>query len=238
MGLCEGCHAGCCRSFAIPLTGADILRMERDLNASFWDFACRWADPEGIIARKYAPHFHFADEPETPFVISLMHEESQHFTGTSKCQHLVEGAPDAEHACGQSHCGIYESRPAACRVFPTKLNTTSELVVVYSVPERGRVSDSPIYDLCPRQWEPSDVDSLTMLPDLVVAKYEMSFFHSVAAIWNRDPQAWDVFPEFLHAVYANRIIDEATEAAAQEEAEGPSTIPMVPLDDVRRTRAA
>ncbi len=219
MGLCEGCHAGCCRSFAVPITGADVLRMERDLSVSFWEFACRWADPDGAIAANHAPQFYFADEPATPFVISLIHSESEHFAGTSKCQHLVESSPDDEHACGEGHCGIYESRQAACRVFPTKLNSTGELGIVNSVPQRGRDGDHPVYDLCPRQWEPSDVDPLTTLHDLVVANYEMSFFHSVAAIWNRTPQGWEAFPEFLRAVYAGQIIDEATAAAESENVE-------------------
>src|SRR5690606_34649025 len=31
MGLCSGCHAGCCRSFAVPVSGADVLRIETRL---------------------------------------------------------------------------------------------------------------------------------------------------------------------------------------------------------------
>ncbi len=86
------CHAGCCRSFAVPVTGADILRIQREQQLSFWDFVCRWEDPESKIARNYAPHFHFADEPDTPFVVCLTHTASQSFPETSKCGFLVEDA--------------------------------------------------------------------------------------------------------------------------------------------------
>ena len=95
MSPCESCHAGCCRSFAIPLSGADIIRLENGLGLTFWDFACRWADPEGIIAQNYAPHFFFEDEPQTPFVITLIHDESIYFPATTRCRYLVEGQPDA-----------------------------------------------------------------------------------------------------------------------------------------------
>ena len=65
MSPCEDCHAGCCRSFAVPVSGADIMRIENGLGLSFWDFVCRWEDPDGRIALNYAPHFFFEDEPET-----------------------------------------------------------------------------------------------------------------------------------------------------------------------------
>src|SRR5688572_20248052 len=128
-GPCETCHAGCCRSFAVPLTGADILRIERDLRIDFWDFVCRWADPEGRIARNVAPRFYFADQPRTPFVIGLMHAESHFLDGTTKCRFLIECEPEGPQP-GLARCGIYESRPAACRTFPMKLDATGELAIL------------------------------------------------------------------------------------------------------------
>lgn len=205
MSLCESCHAGCCRSFAVPVTGADILRIENELGLSFWDFACRWADPHGRIAKNLVPHFHFADEPETPFTICLQHTQSAVFAGATKCQFLVENPPDAEHRLGTASCGIYKSRPSACRTFPTKLSDKGDLVVLYDIPKSGREDKSPAYELCPRPWEPSDIDPVQAASDLVVAKYEMTFFHHVAQVWNRRPQPWDIFPDFVRLVYAERV---------------------------------
>ena len=159
MSPCQTYHAGCCRSFVVPVTGADILRIERDLDLSFWDFACRWADPHNIIARNYVPHFHFSNEPQTCFVICLMHAESEFLSGTTKCRFLTEGVPNAKHPLGKARCGIYASRPTACRVFPTKLNDTSDLTIIHDVPERGRTQEHPAYHLCHRQWEPSRFDA-------------------------------------------------------------------------------
>jgi Fe-S-cluster containining protein len=232
MSPCETCHAGCCRSFAVPVSGADILQIQRDLGLSFWKFACRWADPQGNIARNYAPHFHFEDEPETPFVVCLLHEESQFLPGTSKCRFLMESPPDAGHPLGVARCGIYHSRPSACRAFPTKLNRSGELAVIYDVPERGRQEEGDAYQLCPRQWEPDDLDPVRTIQELVVAKYEMNFFHQIAAVWNREPRPWQLFPEFLNMLYAERIqLEDDTLRTTI-----PLPHPAQPLPDAQRVR--
>lgn len=245
MGICEGCHAGCCRSFAVPLTGADIIRIEHDQQLTFWDFAVRWADEAGVIARNYAPHFRFRDDPETDFVIALMQAESASMPGSSKCHFLAETPPTPELPLGTGGCGIYGSRPSACRAFPTKLNLTGEVVLVHEVPERGRPGDHPAYSLCPRPWQASDVDSIGAMGDLVVARFEMTFFHKVAAVWNRELRDWAIFPSFLREVYANRVLLESqvTPAIANDQDESsmdemPATIPLPVLRDVPRRQAA
>lgn len=220
MHICQDCHAGCCRSFAVPVTGADILRIERDLGLTFWDFVCRWSDPEGTIARRYAPHFRFEDEPGTPFVIALQHTASTSFPKTTKCQFLLEEPPSEEHALGRARCAIHPSRPSACRVFPTKFDDSAELVILQDVQEHGREGDAGVYSLCPRPWTPADADPLEAPATLVVARYEMDFFRRVADLWNRRPRSWEVFPDFLRLVYASRVVGEA-----RDEAE-PDTIPL------------
>jgi len=216
MGVCDSCHAGCCRSFAVPISGADILRLQNERNLSFWDFICRWADPEGDIARNHAPQFRFSDEPQTPFVICLNHAESESFPGTTKCQFLMECLPDEEHPLGQGRCMVHDVRPSTCRAFPTKLSDGGDLAIIYDVPERGRAEDNPIYSLCPRQWTVDDVDPIGTVQDLVVAKYEMTFFSQLADIWNANPRPWTLFPEFLKVVYGSRISrEEKTETVAE-----------------------
>ena len=213
---CATCHAGCCRTYVVPLTGADILRIISRRQLSFWDFACRWADPNGAIAREYAPHFHFRDQPDTPYVISLIQEYSSHFPGTTRCKFLAEGAPTAQHPLGISQCGNYEDRPSACRVFPTKFDRTGELAVLCDMPSVGRGGSHPVYQLCPQKWEPNDLDPIQQVQDLVVAKYEMDFFFKLARAWNERPGDWLLFPEFLRLVYSRRVL-------AKEEIE---TIPI------------
>jgi Fe-S-cluster containining protein len=205
MSQCATCHAGCCRSFAVPVTGADILRLATRRGLDFWDFVVRWADPQGMIAQNHAPHFRFIDDLRTPYVICLMPLESSQFPGTTKCLFLREGEATPDAPLGISQCGAYEDRPAACRAFPAKLNETGELAILYDVPSRGRRSDHPAYELCARQWLPEDLDPIQQVQDLVVAKYEMNFFFKLAESWNESPGHWREFPEFLQLVYAARL---------------------------------
>jgi Fe-S-cluster containining protein len=210
MSPCQGCHAGCCRSFAIPVTGADILQIEQQLGLDFDQFACRWADPHGEIACGVAPHFYFADEPATPFTIALQHSASRLFTKTTKCHFLVEGSPTAESPLGVSHCSIYHQRPLACRVFPTKLDRLGEVAELHSIPPYGRPSDPhPIYNLCPRPWEPTDVDPIATVQNLILIRFEYQFFEKVARIWNAALPEYELFPTFLREVYRHRVVTTA-----------------------------
>ena len=209
---CEGCHGGCCRSFAVPVTGADVFRLTEATGRDFWEVACRWPDPDGKIGRRYAPALHFADDPGEPTVLCLTHEASDTLPGSTRCRFLVETGPTAEHPRGLGRCGVYGDRPAACRSFPTRFAADGRLAVVHDVPARGRSGDHPAYDLCPRPWTAEDVDPLAAPPQLAAAKWEMEFFRQVAAAWNRTPRPAALLPEFLAAVYAGRVADRTSEA--------------------------
>ncbi len=209
MGICDSCHSGCCRSFAVPISGADIHRFTNHQQKPFWDFACRWEDAEGLISRNLAPHFFFEDDPTVPFVICLKHVPSLSFPGTTKCRFLMECLPDEEHPKGLGRCSIYGSRPHTCRSFPAKLNDSNELAILYDIPSNGRDGEAA-YDLCPRQWKASDLEPNDTIQSLVIAQYEMTFFQKIATIWNQSPGEWSKFPEFIDLIYSNRISSKTT----------------------------
>lgn len=213
MSPCSFCHAGCCRSLAVPVTGADILRIEREQSLPFEQIACRWADPDGTISRGEVPQLYFDDDLKLPYVLCLQHEASAFHAGTTKCRFLVETRPSRENPLGEARCGIYASRPSACRVFPTKFNTTGELVVLHDLPSHGRSDANPVYSLCPRPWRSDEIDPLQMPQDLAVAKYEREFFRTVVRAWNRRPRPFAAFGEFLHVAYANRVLNRAETAS-------------------------
>jgi hypothetical protein len=123
-------------------------------------------------------------------VICLNHQKSTFLHGTTKCQFLIEGPPDEEHPLGQARCGIYDHRPSTCRAFPTKLNETSELVILNDVPKRGRSDEEPAYSLCPSVWKTADLNPVSTMQDLVIAKFEMTFFQNIANVWNQKPRSW------------------------------------------------
>lgn len=212
---CDTCHAGCCRAFAVPVSGADILRLVRETGRSPWDFVCRWADPEGRIAGQFAPTFHFDDEPATPFVVCLRMDESKMFPGTRKCVFLSEEVtsepasssllPVLENHPPRAWCSVHKDRPGTCRAFPLTLSPDLDFAVLNQVPANGRGDGQAAYDLCPRAWTTDEIDPLDQMADLVVARYEMQYFQSLARSWNRKPGPWSLFPEFLKLVYATRV---------------------------------
>jgi Fe-S-cluster containining protein len=223
MAPCESCHAGCCRSFAVPIHGADIIAIERRYGLSFWDFVCRWADPDGKIAHGRVPHFFFPDAPDVPFVLCLIQSESLFLTGTMKCRFLVECPPDDDHPFGQARCGIYGVRPSACRVFPTKFNPSSDLVILCNIPTSPREDKNPVYDLCPREWTVNEIDPIQSMQDLVVTKYEYAYFTEIARAWNNSPRSWRSFPDFLHLVYSHRVQHQARKGDAAADIEEQET---------------
>ena len=187
------------------MTGADALRIERS-GRDFWSFAARWSDPDGSIAGRYAPHLFFADTGQEPFVLGLLHNESSLHAGTTKCSFLGETPPTEDAPLGVGRCALYEGRPAACRVFPSKLDATRELVQLEPLPTRGQIDDpNPIYSLCPTDWKPEHIDPIETPGVIAAAEIEMEFFHKIARMWNRVAGPWEAFPKFLRLVYAGRV---------------------------------
>lgn len=205
------------------MTGADVIRIER-AGHSFWEFACRWEDPEGKIAGRYAPQIRFADEPETPFVLCLLQKPSDTYPGTGRCGFLREATTDAEGNPQVPGCSIYESRPAACRAFPMKFDPSREVVELHAVYDPPRAASNAAYKLCPRPWSPSDIDGVDAAQVLASAEYEASFFAKVVQLWNRTPGEWTAFPDFIRLVYASRV---RVEAVPEPESEvGPVLLPI------------
>jgi Fe-S-cluster containining protein len=236
MGICDSCHGGCCRAFAVPVTGADIIAIRRKLGLPFEEFVRRTPDPSGRISNGAVPHFSFNDSPDTPYVICLTHAPSVFHARSTKCRFLIESQPDEEFPLGRARCGIYGVRPSACRVFPTKFNATNDLAIVCDIPDRFRDNTNPAYTLCPRPWAPEDVDPIQAVQDLAVVTYELAFFRQVAELWNRAPASWSVFPQFLDIVYAKRVGREVP--AETTEDEGPVTLPFRKPSERRALRSA
>ena len=72
------------------------------------------------------------------------------------------------------------------------------------------------------------VDPIGALQDLVVAKHEMTFFQNLSDLWNRNPQLWNVFPDFLHLVYLSRVLRESDDYGSETE---PATIRISQTSD-------
>lgn len=197
---CASCSASCCREYAVPLTGADIARIIAERSVDFWDFVCRWEDRDGLISRGIVPQFHFEDEPDTPFVIGLRPVESRQRPGTRMCCFLEEGS-DGEPCGGSACCGVYESRPIVCRVFPFHRDSAGRVGVQPGV-ERGTAASDGRPSLCPSRWNLAEEQCEQVGDDLDRCRDEIALLGLLAARWNRRPGPWELFPEFLRIVTA------------------------------------
>ena len=197
---CASCHAGCCRAYAVPLTGRDVFRIVSELKIPFWKFVCRWPDPSCAISRGVAPHFFFDDDRRMPYVIGLRQTESSVFPGLRKCIFLDETDPRRKLEGGTWRCSIYEHRPGACRIFPSRVEEAGALEV-YAVRERTAKLPHAVYELCPRPWSASDLDPVAAVEDLASCATEMELFQAIAHRWNDQPGPWPFFPDFLELIY-------------------------------------
>ena len=191
---CSDCDSRCCRAFVVPLTGSDIFRIQSAMGLSLWDFVARWEDPTGEISRGVAPHFRFLDEPQTPFVIGLLHKPSRLEAGTTRCCFLSESVDSC------SHCSIYEHRPRPCRIFPATIDKAGQVC------DRELHVDSPDGTptrLCSRRWGGADFDATRVRRDLDLVGDEMQLWQVIADRWNRQLRPWSMFPEFLQLLFEN-----------------------------------
>ena len=106
-----------------------------------------------------------------------------------------------------ARCGIYGNKPLTCSIFPAKLHDDG-LTGLAANPGSDNISGNPAYDLCPRILDEDDLadHSGKTIKNLVLYKYEMDYFKSVAEIWNKEPGDYAKYLAYLELVYKNRVL--------------------------------
>lgn len=106
---CFDCHAPCCVSYVVPITGFDLWRMTRVLGLGWRDVADVKSD-QG----RYWDCFRLDDS-------ELRHGLYLRTRSTGACQFLLD-LPG-----GHQRCGAHDGRPLACRIYPFKVTGSSQL---------------------------------------------------------------------------------------------------------------
>lgn len=214
MKVCSSCHAGCCRRFHVPLTGYDILKIKQDLNLEYLDFLqlIPVSDEYLPIDSKTRAIFKFNNiGANNNYVLYLRSINSRLIHNSDKCIFLQEWNGEDFALPGfrgiKARCGIYNSRPLACTIYPAKLHE-NELIGVVKVPNPEELN--PAYHLCPADINGSDFseDSNEIMKNLVLYKYEKNYFKFLAETWNQGEGDFGEFFEFLKAAYEKRILIE------------------------------
>lgn len=218
-GICDTCHAGCCRTYHLLITAYDALVIARDLGLPVGEFTTFLAaNGENIkrIGGKHTP-IKFADpgQEENRFFIALKRVNSALIPGTLKCYFLQEWqrqdvvAERGDHSGAKiiGRCGIYDSRPQMCKTYPAALHTEGALGFIATPPPTPLSDQNKIYEICPEKWTPEAFaqDPSKMLHTLVLTSYEVDFQSRAVAEWNAKPGLAKEFFPFMHRVYGIRF---------------------------------
>lgn len=218
MLICETCHAGCCRNFAIGLTGYDILNIHTTLKVDYSSFIqiIPVQNEEDIkYQAKYAALFRFSDcETGIYYRFSMRMSKSPIITDTIKCIFLMEWLNEPLNPSNDkinSKCGIYNCRPLICSTFPSKFDMTGKQGIIFNVNSSNLNQGNPIYNQCPRKITEQDIaDSKDqIMKNLIMRKYEGDYFQNLSDYWNQKPGTIKEFFAFIKNVYQNRIVIEA-----------------------------
>ncbi|EKE03921.1 MAG: hypothetical protein ACD_20C00128G0006 [uncultured bacterium] len=217
MLVCSSCQAGCCRRFSIPLTGYDILKIKKALDLEYLDYTqmIKVKDDDFESESKLLSVFRFTNlGAEKHYSFFLRSIKSKYMPDSDKCIFLQEWngedflLPDFRGV--KARCGIYNSRPLACTIYPAKLHE-NELIGVAKDPNTHLDnSDNPAYNLCPRDLNNSDflANSDEIMKNLVLYKHEKKYFKFLSEVWNQGSCDFTEFFPFLETAYQNRIIFE------------------------------
>lgn len=213
MKICESCHSGCCRNYAVGLTGYDILNIAKTLNVdpvSFVQIIPVKDENDIEYKSKYAALFRFTDVEDTFYLFGMRMTESQLVQGTIKCHFLLEWYLNPHKPSLDSiiaRCGIYNCRPLTCSSFPYKLDTTEKFANVLDLTSNNNKGVHPVYNVCSRKITRDDLPESSdgILQDLVMRKYELEYFKDMAEYWNQKPGTIDEFLAFMKITYQNRV---------------------------------
>jgi Fe-S-cluster containining protein len=106
MEPCAGCAADCCRHFDVVVLGWDVYRIARDLQLS----------PESFIELQAAA------EPDLSHQLVLDVDERERRYQRLALKKRNGGCVFLLSLDGRGRCGIYPSRPDACRSYPAILD--------------------------------------------------------------------------------------------------------------------
>lgn len=155
---CSACRGQCCYGALVRLSWDDVRRVGRSQHLDFASFAQMVVD-EGRTSQEFALAFGLGPHAE-PHLLALRH--SSRVANACAFLVLVAGQP----------CGIYEDRPAVCRVYPMRRSGAGIAV-------RDDV-------ICrPHDWDRARFDPAPYVDAIGLQHCEWRTFERTVAVWNR-----------------------------------------------------
>ncbi|MBI4662158.1 MAG: YkgJ family cysteine cluster protein [Verrucomicrobia bacterium] len=241
-GICDTCHAGCCRTYNLIVTVYDALVISRDLGlpiAEFVTFLATRGEQIKLAGGKNTPII-FSDPgyEEVRFFVTLKRVDSRLIAGTLKCyflqewnrQEVVAARGDHPGARIAGRCGIYGSRPLMCQTYPTVLHNEGAVGFIGTPPPTDLQKVHEIYKICPEKWSPEAFvqDPAKALHSLVLYNYETNFQNRCLAEWNASPGLMKGFFPFMLRAYGERFrlnLDMVASTPEVKKDDNPAPIP-------------
>lgn len=216
---CSSCLAGCCRRFDVPLTGFDIIKIQKALNLEYYEIAQLIPVKEDSYEKnsKATGVFKFNNfDAGEYFTFYLRNIKSKYIPDSYKCMFLQEWNGEDfllhDRPGIKARCGIYNIRPLICSVYPARLHENELIGVVKNPTKHLEKPDNPAYNLCPEEYDEKEffTDSDEIIKNLVLYKYEVNYFQFLAEVWNQNTCDFGLFYNFLEESYKNRILIDQT----------------------------
>jgi uncharacterized protein len=172
---CSDCPGACCHNLAITVSIVDVARIVRALHLPVHDLLARYVDE---------------DPKEEPYVFRIRRQPISLAlmpNGSRVC-----GCPFLVFVGDHARCGIYESRPGTCRVYPFS-------------DEGGKVFHKPD-TLCPDQFSPGGKERKRLQKAIDVYQKEWGIHGQFCAEWNANPPRNASFEKLLD--FVDDIIQE------------------------------
>lgn len=241
-GICDTCHAGCCRSYHLVITAFDALMIAKDLGLPVAEFTTFFTVKGEVNESNWGKNstIKFGDPKlvGSNFAIGLKKVESALNPGTTKCYFLQEwllqepiiARGDHPGARIAARCGIYHSRPHMCRTFPAVLHSNRAIGFITNPVPTPLSEHHEIYKICPEKWTPEafSPDPAKVLHTMILTDYEIEFQNKAVEEWNRNPGlAKDFFPYMANS-YAGRLRlmpEVVAQPPAVDRPENPTPLP-------------
>jgi Fe-S-cluster containining protein len=154
MNPCQGCAADCCRHFQVVVLGWDVYRLSRDLGLP----------PESFIELQGAA------EPDRSHQLVLDVEARERRYHRLALKKERGGCVFLLSLDGKGRCGVYHSRPQACRTYPALIGDSDLLTLT-------KREHCP-----PGAWD--DLDEAVYRPRYRTGQKQRAIFEVVGDGWN------------------------------------------------------
>jgi len=218
-GMCDTCHAGCCRGYNLLITGFDALKLSHELSLPVVEFVSLLTigEDQGDKFRSVYDAIRVSDAgfEKKKLYLALKRVESRLIPGTFKCYFLNEWqrelpAPNRAGHPGEKvigRCSVYNSRPLMCRTYPTSLHQNTAMGFIATPKPVEAREKHEIYTLCPEKWSAAQfsTDHTTVLHNLVIDKFENEFYNQAVRYFNETPRPFEEFLPMMARLYRNRF---------------------------------